>query len=105
MQGQEAHGWYAATTGGDLWSSNPVTVQVKNRDVFAEVALTSRYTWDGESNGLIGIVQVVSDSGVENWGIGGCRQAVFRKNVTSVTVQFQVKQGGARGRLFINDWG
>jgi hypothetical protein len=109
MVGQEAYGW--EWWSGDYSVSAPLTVQVKNRDVFAEVALTGRqHSWKQEDDfhiwltKVIGITQIVSESGIEDFGIDHYRQAVFRKNVTSVTVQLQVENGGARGRLFINYW-
>lgn len=100
MKGQTAYGWWASSKGIHTYSA---TVQVKNRDTFAEVALT-RVNDISEGDGVwgqIGITQVVSDSGVETFNV---RQAIYRKNVTSVTVQLFVWNSFARGRLFLNYW-
>lgn len=116
---QKAFGW---SIWWDQWhTSDPITVQVKNKNVFAEVALTgTENSWSQEDDfhiwlsSIIGITQVVSDSGVENFGPIGehhYRQAVFRTNVTSITVQFHGESdsgepggGWARGRLFLHIW-
>ena len=110
MQGQQAFGWEIGS--GGFVTSQPLTVQVKNRNVFAEVALTGRqHSWEQEDEmhiwltKIIGITQMVSDAGVQDFGIDHYRQAVYGENVTSVTVQLQAQHGTARGRLFINYWG
>jgi hypothetical protein len=119
MIGQKAYGWWV--TWDEYHTSNPITVQVKNRDVYAEVALTgTENTWEQADefhiwlSSIIGITQVVSDSGVEDFGPidqHHYRQAIYRKNVTSVTVQLfgesnsaKPGYGWARGRLFVNYW-
>ena len=102
MVGQQAYEWYASS--GDVYLTDPLTVQVKNsktgtgRNTFAEVALGHVAGEDAQ----IMITQIVSDSGVEN--LGGERLAVYRKNVTSVTVQLMVVDSLATGRLFLNYW-
>src|SRR5262245_35357455 len=116
---QDAHGWWITW---DKWNViTPTTVQVKNRDVWAEVALTgAEYTWSQEDDfhiwlsSIIGITQVISDSGVENFGPidqHHYKQALFRKNVTSITAQLfgetnsgEPGYGWARGRLFLHFW-
>jgi hypothetical protein len=120
MVGQQAYGWHIAWDDHNVLA--PITVQVKNKKVFAEVALSGhQHTWKQQDDYhlwlslYVGITQVVSDSGVEAWGPidqGVYRQAVLRSGVTSVTVQLagETSQGGstghgfARGRLFIDYW-
>ena len=101
MIGQEAHGWWLTNDGLGL---HEATVQVQKRDVFAEVALTRlNDISDGDGIwGQIGIIQVVSDSGVENFD--PVRQAIFRKKVTSIRIYMVVLNGFARGRLLLNYW-
>ncbi len=79
-------------------------MEVDGRDTFAEVALT-RLNDLSEGDGIwgqIGIIQIVSDSGTENFD--PVRQAVFRRNVTSVRIYMVVLNGFARGRLMLNYW-
>jgi hypothetical protein len=52
--------------------------------------------------GVVGITQVVSDSGVENWQSPWPAQAVYREGVTSVNFSANVIDGGVRGRLILN---
>jgi hypothetical protein len=105
MLGQTAHGIYA---GSEDMHSYAATVQVKSRDTLAEVALTRINNIETEEDewGQIGITQVVSASGVENWGglPDWPKQAVFRKQVTSVTFTVWVWNTFARGRLLLNYW-
>jgi len=107
MVGQKGYEWYAGS--GDIYLTDALTVQVKNaetgkgRHTFADVAL-GRVNDISEGDGVWGqimITQVVSDSGVETFGE---RLAVYRKNVTSVTVQLMVWNSHARGRLFLSFW-
>jgi hypothetical protein len=119
MIAQKAYGW--SITWDQYHTSNPITVQVKNRNVYAEVALTGTLnSWEQADDfhiwlsSIIGITQIVSDSGVEDFGPideHHYRQAVYRENVTSVTVQLAGETisanpgyGWARGRLFLNYW-
>jgi hypothetical protein len=99
--GQQAYGWWITSDG--LWLQE-ATVQVDSRDTFAEVALTRlNDISDGDGIwGQIGIIQIVSDSGTENFD--PVRQAVFRHNVTSIRIYMVVLNGFARGRLLLNYW-
>lgn len=98
--------------GGWLWArdfddphSHTVTVQVKNRDVFAEIALHDVWVLDEDFHSSWGYIsQIVSDSGVENFE-GNPRPLVFRKNVTSVTFKIHVINCHASARWMINIWG
>jgi len=65
MVGQEAHGWwgYAENTTA-TWE---MTVQVDNRDTFAEVALTAWSPMGEAPFGYFGIIKIVSDSGTETF--------------------------------------
>jgi hypothetical protein len=85
------------------------TVQVRNRDVVADIDLFS--TWSaGEDHtaALAHISQIVSDSGVENfpteWGTSNSPPTLFRTNVTSVTFKVEVFQSQAMARWMIYDW-
>jgi hypothetical protein len=101
MVGQQAYGWWISNDQLDLYEP---TIQVDRRDTFAEVALT-RLNDFSEGDGIwgqIGILQIVSDSGVENFD--PVRQAVFRKNVTSIKLYMVVRNGFARGRLMLHYW-
>ena len=108
MVGQEAHGWWAyAQNSVETWE---MTVEVDNRDTFAEVAITA-FGVEGEAPfGYFGIIKMVSDSGTETFLQGGSfgaqsyRQAVFRTGVTSVRVQLACWDAWVRGRLFLNFW-
>lgn len=101
MVGQTAYGWYAYA---ELAHIHSATVAVNHRDVFAEVALSRvNFMDDGEDfYGSIGITQVISASGVENFD--PARQGISRRNVTSITVQITVISAFARGRLMVNYW-
>jgi hypothetical protein len=94
---QRAFGWYI---GSDDYHTFDTTIQVKNKDVFAEVAMTRVVA--PVHVGAIAIVQIVSDSGVENFEEG--RQALFRRNVTSITTALWVWDAYIRGRLILNYW-
>ena len=98
MVGQDAYGIYAYSD--DLYSYT-LTVQVKPaRDTYAEAAMT-RLSGDF---GVIGITQVVSNAGVENWDVNWPRQAVWRHGVTSVNLSAETWDSGVRGRLMLNYW-
>jgi hypothetical protein len=108
MTGQEAHGWWAYAE--NAWETWEMTVQVDNRDTFAEVAITA-FGNEGESPfGYFGITKIVSDSGTEtflaagSFGVKSYRQAVFRRGVTSVRTQLGCLDCWVRGRLFLNYW-
>src|SRR5437660_1442977 len=101
MVGEQAYGWWIENDSLGLYEP---TIQVDGRDTFAEVALT-RLNDISEGDGIwgqIGILQVVSDSGTENFD--PVRQAVFRRNVTSITLYMVVLNGFARGRLMLHYW-
>jgi hypothetical protein len=102
--GQQA-GWLWAQH-FDGTHSHSVTVQVRNRDTFAEIALMEDWVLDDEFHvAKCAITQIVSDSGVENWDInliGTYNPVAFRRNVTSVTftaLGFNAR-GSARWMLF-----
>jgi hypothetical protein len=101
MVGQQAFGWWITN---DSLGLHEATVQVDHRDTFAEVALT-RLNDISEGDGIwgqIGIIRVVSDSGVEDFD--PVRQAIFRRGVTSIRIYMVVLNGFARGRLLLNFW-
>jgi hypothetical protein len=101
MVGQQAFGWWLTN---DSLGLHEATVQVDHRDTFAEVALT-RLNDISEGDGIwgqIGIIRVVSDSGVEDFD--PVRQAIFRSGVMSIRVYMVVLNGFARGRLMLNFW-
>jgi hypothetical protein len=98
MNGQDLYGIYAYSD--DLYSST-LTAQVKPaRDTLAEAAMT-RLSGDF---GVVGITQVVSSSGVENWDVNWPRQAVYRKGVSSVNLSAETWDSGVRGRLILSFW-
>ena len=101
MNGQQAFGWWLTS---DSLALHEATVKVDHRDTFAEVALTRlNDISDGDGMwGQIGIIQIVSDSGTEDFD--PVRQAVFRHNVTSVKIYMVVLNGFVRGRLMLNFW-
>ena len=109
MTGQEAYGWWAYDTNGiSTWE---MTVEVDNRDTFAEVAITAfGVEGDDMPMGYFGITKMVSDSGTEtflsagSFGAQSYRQGVFRTGVTSVRVQLACSESWVRGRLFLNYW-
>ena len=98
MNGQKLYGIYAYSD--DLFSYTR-TIQVSPaRNTLAEVAMT-RLSGDF---GVVGITQIVSDSGVENWDANWPKQAAYRKNVTSVNFSAETWDSGVRGRLLLNFW-
>ena len=96
--------------GAYLWASNPggthsydVTVQVSNRNIFAEVALVKTYILGEEWHySEIGISQVVSNNGVENFDPPA--RLIFRTGVTSIRFHVAVYQSFTLGRWMINFW-
>jgi hypothetical protein len=78
-----------------------VTVQVHNKDVFAEIALGVGSV-HGEDFWHVGcaIAQIVSDSGVEELN----RQFAFRRNVTSVTFKVEGFQSQSLARWSLSFW-
>jgi hypothetical protein len=104
MVGQTAGGIYGYSE--DV-ASYSVTRQVKPaRATLAEVALSRVNDIDPGSGagvwGQIGITQVVSDKGVENFD--PYKQAIYRTGVTSITVTLWVWNTYARGRYIFNFW-
>jgi hypothetical protein len=106
ITGQQA-GW--------LWARNfsgqnvhTVTVRVTNRDTFADIALYDGWVEDDEWHVTkCGIVQIVSDSGVENWNleqIGTHNPVAFRRNVTSVTFGVLGYNAEAGARWMLDFW-
>lgn len=100
--------------GNEMWAqhfegphSYSVTVQVKNADVFAEVALTSDWAAGEEHHAAnIFITQTVSDSGVENYPSeivtgGDLVTVAFRRNMTSITFKMSVYQAKGHGRWML----
>jgi hypothetical protein len=100
---QEAYTWFS---GSEDFSTYSATVQVKNRNVFAETALAKLSGFDvglfggGGGWGSMEISQTVSDSGVEQFDT----PVVFRTNVTSVTVTLATWNTRVRGRLVLHFW-
>ena len=70
-----------------------------------EVALTSVNSVDNDDGTFarFGISQIVSDSGVENFGDSG-PPVLARDHVTSVSVEMFVDNSFARGRVSRNFW-
>ena len=97
--------------GGWLWArdfddpfGHSVTVQVKNRNVFAEIALHDVWVLDEDfHSSLAYITQIVSDSGVEDFTANPIPLA-FRKNVTSITFRIDVINCHASARWLLNFW-
>ena len=102
MVGQSAYSWYAYAD-EDAYLHH-ATVQIKNRDVMAEVALT-RTNDITSGDGIwceIEIIRMNSASGVEHFDPG--RTGIFRHNVTSITVQVAGLNSYSRGLLMVNYW-
>ena len=98
MVSQRAHGIYAYSD--DLYSYT-ATYQVKPaRNTLAEAAMT-RLSGDF---GVVGITQVVSDDGVENFNVNWPVQALYRKGLTSISFSAETWDSGVRGRLLLNFW-
>jgi hypothetical protein len=84
--------------------SHSVTIQVRNRDVFAEIALFDVFVADEEFHStMCGISQIVSDSGVENFELPD-RPLAFRTNVTSITFRVHVINAQASARWMLHFW-
>jgi hypothetical protein len=82
------------------------TFQVSHKgETVVEVALTSLNSIDDDDGTFarFGISQIVSHSGVENFGDDG-PPALLRTNVTSVSVEMFVDNSFAHGRVFRNFW-
>lgn len=88
-----------------------VTIQVANRDIFAEIALYSSEVFDAPLYAYrvakCGIVQIVSDSGVEDWDIKRTdthKPVAFRSNVTSITFGVFAIDARASARWMLYYW-
>ncbi len=104
MKGQQS-GWLWAVDYDD-GASFATTVQVRNRNILADVALVETGV-AGEDwyFSLIGISQVVSDRGVENFPLTGDEvHTIYRTGVTSITFRVNAHQSRTVGRWLINFW-
>ena len=96
--------------GSWLWASDmddphshSVTVQVNNRDTFAEIALYDVWvTKKTFHSSTATIKQIVSASGVENFS--NVRPLAFRKNVTSITFTAYTINALTGGRWMLHFW-
>ncbi len=92
--------------GSYLWAagstSHSVTVQVGNRDTFAEIALFHVAEGGGGHLSFCQIVQIVSDSGIENFQ--DIRPLAFRRNVRSVTFFVGAVEADTRARWMLRFW-
>jgi hypothetical protein len=83
--------------------SYSVTVQVNNRDVFAEIALYKGAVTSSQLHvSSVGISQIVSDSGVENFEEP--QPMAYRRNMTSITFIVIVANCEARARWMMHYW-
>lgn len=101
---------------GSMWArhfggshSHSVTVQVNNSNIVADTVLAQ--TWaagDSHHSSKAQIVQIVSNSGVENFPTypmdHTCPTNAFRINTTSITFYVQVYQAHALSRWMIYHW-
>lgn len=101
-------GWHWARW-FDGTHSHSVTVQVNNRDIVADTGLVQK--WAGGSrhhSGTAQIVQVVSNSGVENFPTGNLNHlnptTLFRVNATSITFHVRVYKAHAMARWMLYFW-
>jgi hypothetical protein len=92
----------------DGYRAHSVTVQVPNRDTFADIVLLENSVIDQEWHAAkCGITQIVSASGVENWDIDlpdTYTPVAFRRNVTSITFSVVVFDGRAAARWMLFFW-
>ena len=101
MNGQRG-GWLWARHMGGVYSHR-VTVQINNRDVFAEVAVYKEAVTSHQLHVLsAGIAQIVSNSGVEEFAEP--IPMAFRRNMTSITFTVLVLNSEARARWMVNFW-
>jgi hypothetical protein len=101
MVGQQAYGWWAWGSPAYLYQA---TVQVDNRNTFAEVALGRVNFVDSGENfyAAVTILQVVSANGTENFTDE--LQAIYRNGMTSITMQITVISAFANARMMLNYW-
>lgn len=104
--GQQASWLWARDFSGD--NLHTVTVQVRNRNTFAEIALYNGWVVDDEFHTTkAGIVQIVSNAGVENWNlelINTHNPVAFRQNVTSITFGVFALNAEAGARWMMHFW-
>jgi hypothetical protein len=82
-----------------------VTVQVRNRDVFAEIALFDVWVTQKTTHSTTcGISQIVSDRGVENFIIESLQPTLRRTNVTSITFRVEVINAQGSARWVLHFW-
>ena len=101
----QLHGWLR-TQDFDGYRIFADTVQVRNRDTYAEIALVHLRNLGGHS-AKCGISQIVSDSGVENWDLDLTaiqNPAKFRRNVTSITFAVITVDGLVAARWMLHFW-
>jgi hypothetical protein len=102
MQGQQSNWLWVMNMDG--YRSHATTVQVHNRNVLAEVALVGFTVTSEETHrSAIGISQVVSDRGVENFPDFDVH-AIYRTGVTSITFGVVTYQSHTRAQWMINFW-
>ena len=103
MEGQKGGSFRAWNFGGT--HSFTVTIQVDNRDIFAEISLTDITVRDEEWHlSSAYITQIVSDSGVEDFDYLAFKKVIVRRNVTSITFAIHVYQSLTGARWMINYW-
>lgn len=106
VTGQSGNWLWARDFNGTF--SQTVTVQVANRDTFAEIALIEDWVLNQEFHvARCAITQIVSASGVENWDIGLIgvfNPTAFRRNVTSITFGALAVDARAAARWMLTFW-
>jgi hypothetical protein len=104
MLGQQGN-WLGAWNYGDIYH-HTVTVQVRNRDTFAEIALVANGVDEDPdfSASFSRIDQIVSDNGVENFTDNPPTLVAFRRNMTSITFAVEGYKSFSRARWMLNFW-
>ncbi|PTR26486.1 hypothetical protein C8K36_10558 [Rhodococcus sp. OK519] len=91
-------------SGDDNTYQHSMTIQVRNRDTFADIALGA--VTSGDESDYAGascfIYQIVSDNGVEN--VQTPMLSAFRKNMTSITFAVATFNGYTRARWMLSFW-
>ena len=103
--GQQAN--WLATGSPDGFRIFSVTVQVLNRNTFAEIALIDSQQFESYAQSKCGITQIVSDSGVENFDINAIaerRSVAFRTNMTSITFSVLTANARTGARWMLHFW-
>jgi hypothetical protein len=84
------------------------TVQVRNRDTFAEIALIDHSDFNpGFALSKCVITQIISDSGVENFDINLIAErnsVAFRRNMTSITFSVLSADTRTAARWMLHFW-